>query len=77
MHEFIQGPFGAVHFVSAILAMIVGALVLSQPKGTVNHKRLGYIYFSSMLVLNLSAIPITNMTGSVGFFHLFVVLVYQ
>ena len=73
MHEFIQGPFGAVHFVSAILAMIVGALVLSQPKGTVNHKRLGYIYFSSMLALNLSAIPITNMTGSVGLFHLFVV----
>ena len=74
MHEFIQGPLGAVHFISAIVALIFGAIVLSKPKGTAKHRRLGYIYFASMLALNLSAIPITNMTGSIGLFHLFVVM---
>ena len=74
MHEFIQGPLGAVHFISAIVALIFGAIVLSKPKGTAKHRRLGYIYFASMLALNLSAIPITNMTGSIGLFHLFVVI---
>ena len=74
MHEFIQGPLGAVHLISAIVALIFGAIVLSKPKGTAKHRRLGYIYFASMLALNLSAIPITNMTGSIGLFHLFVVI---
>ena len=72
--EFIQGPLGAFHFASAIVALIFGAIVLSNPKGTAKHKRLGYIYFASMLALNVSAIPITNMTGSIGLFHLFVVM---
>lgn len=74
VNEFIQGPLGAFHFASAIVALIFGAIVLSSPKGTAKHKRLGYVYFASMLVLNLSAIPITNMTGSIGLFHLFVVM---
>ena len=74
MNEFIQGPLGVVHFASAIVALIFGAIVLSNPKGTAKHKRLGYIYFASMLALNLSAIPITNMTGSIGLFHLFVAM---
>jgi len=74
MHEFIPGPLGAVHLISAIVALIFGAIVLSKPKGTAQHRRLGYIYFASMLALNLSAIPITNMTGSIGLFHLFVVI---
>ena len=72
--EFIQGPLGAFLFASAIVALIFGAIVQSNPKGTAKHKRLGYIYFASMLALNLSAIPITNMTGSIGLFHLFVVI---
>ena len=74
VNEFIQGPLGAFHFASAIVALIFGAIVLSNPKGTAKHKRLGYIYFASMLALNVSAIPITNMTGSIGLFHLFVVM---
>ena len=74
INEFVQGPLGAFHFASAIVALICGAIVLSNPKGTAKHKRLGYIYFASMLALNLSAIPITNMTGSIGLFHLFVVM---
>ena len=74
VNEFIQGPLGAFHFANAIVTLIFGAIVLANPKGTAKHKRLGYIYFASMLALNLSAIPITNMTGSIGLFHLFVVM---
>ena len=30
--------------------------------------------FACMQLLNLSAIPITNMTGSIGLFHVFVAI---
>jgi len=51
--------------------MVFGALVLKNRKGIKLHKKLGYVYIASMLVLNFSAIAITNMSGSVGVFHLF------
>ncbi|WP_028115116.1 DUF2306 domain-containing protein [Ferrimonas senticii] len=74
MDEFINGPLGAFHVVSAIIALVIGAVVLASKKGTNKHKKLGYVYFFSMLVLNLSAIPITSMSGSIGLFHIFILL---
>ena len=61
VNEFIQGPLGVFHFASAIVALMYGAILLSNLKGTAKHKCLGYIYFASMLALNLSAIPITSL----------------
>lgn len=74
MQEFIQEPLGWIHTAAALLAMCVGAWLLSKPKGTREHRYLGHVFFVSMLLLNLSAIPITNMTGSVGLFHVFVAI---
>lgn len=72
MNDFINGPIGLLHFLSASFALITGLIVLMSDKGTRLHKTLGYVYFFSMLALNISAIPITNMTGSIGVFHIFV-----
>ena len=74
MQEFIQEPLGFIHTAAALLAMFVGAWILWKPKGTRAHRYLGYVYFASMLLLNLSAIPITNMTGSIGLFHVYVAI---
>ena len=74
MDEFVNGQLGLIHFASAIIAMLSGMIVLSSPKGTSLHKKIGYLYFISMLVLNISAIPITNMSGSIGIFHIFILL---
>lgn len=72
MGEFIDGELGLLHFTSAVLAMLSGAIVLASTKGTNLHKKVGYVYFVSMLVLNITAIPITNMSGSIGVFHIFI-----
>ena len=74
MNEFINGPLGALHTLSATIALIVGLIVLLSKKGTGEHKKLGYIYVLSMLILNISAIPITNMSGSIGLFHVFILI---
>ncbi|WP_018982621.1 DUF2306 domain-containing protein [Salinimonas chungwhensis] len=74
MEAFIHGPTGAVHTIFASAALLLGAFVLFKPKGTKQHRIYGYLYVVSMLLLNITAIPITNMTGSIGFFHVFIVI---
>jgi len=39
--------------VSSSLALIVGAMVLFQPKGTPKHKKTGVLYFWLMIVANV------------------------
>ena len=59
---------GLFHTVTALIAIIFGTLVFFRPKGTHQHKRLGYIYVVSMLFLNLSAFGIYNF-GGLSLFH--------
>lgn len=68
----INGWLGAVHFAFSILALISGGIVLLTKKGTSNHKLIGYTYVVSMILLNLTAIPITNLFGGIGPFHVFI-----
>ncbi|BCE03729.1 DUF2306 domain-containing protein [Marinicellulosiphila megalodicopiae] len=44
------------HVVCALVALLSGALVLLINKGTAKHKMVGYAYFSSMLLMNVSAL---------------------
>ena len=74
MDNFINEPIGAIHTFAAVVALITGAIVLALTKGDVRHKTLGYTYIVSMLVVNITAIPITNMSGNFGLFHLFILL---
>ncbi len=62
-------PIGIMHLASAILAMGAGTLVIVIDKGTVLHKRLGYLYFYSMLYMNGSALLIFRLTGEFNGFH--------
>ena len=70
-----------VHLVTAVAAFVLGGVQLLAPKGTVPHKLLGWIWFSLMTIVAVSAIFIRNFEGSFmptlfGFspIHLFVVL---
>lgn len=74
MNEFIHGPLGLIHTIFAVVALITGLIVLLKTKGTKTHKQLGYVYGVSMILLNLTAIPITNMSGGIGLFHVFIVV---
>ncbi|MGF1688015.1 DUF2306 domain-containing protein [Photobacterium japonica] len=74
MDFFYQSPLGAIHSLCALIAFISGFIVLRNTKGTLFHKKIGYVYGISMILLNLSAIPITNLFNGMGFFHLFILM---
>lgn len=60
---------GLVHLASAFVAVASGTYVLFATKGTVFHKRWGYLYSASMLVLNGTALSIYQLFGHWGPFH--------
>ncbi len=57
------------HIINAILAMLFGAMIFLNIKGTRWHKILGYGYVISMAVLNISAMFIYKLFGHFGPFH--------
>lgn len=61
---------GRIHLASAIVALVAGAWVVLRPKGTAIHRRMGWVYAASMLILNITALLIYRLTGSFGPFHI-------
>ncbi len=66
----IHSNMGLFHTIIALIAMITGLVVVFNMKGTQFHKRIGYIYVISMLLLNISSFFIINF-GSFSLFHFF------
>lgn len=64
---------GWFHFVFAIISMITGLIVIFNKKGTNFHKKIGYTYVLSMLLLNLSSFFIVNFKGF-SIFHFFAIV---
>ncbi|WP_420388304.1 DUF2306 domain-containing protein [Roseivirga sp.] len=70
----VHSIMGLFHLAMALLAMIIGPVVLWFPKGTRLHKRLGYFYVLSMFLLNASAFMIYSLQGRPSIFHLFALI---
>ena len=64
-----MNDLGWVHLTSAVMALASGAAVLLRRKGSRAHRRMGWVYVGSMLVLNATALMIYRLTGSFGPFH--------
>ena len=62
-----------VSFYTSVTALITGTVVLLNVKGTIFHKRVGYVYVSSMLILNLSSFFIISF-GGFSLFHFFAIV---
>lgn len=61
---------GMTHFISAMLALTLGAIVLLlRPKGGRRHRQLGWAYVVAMLALNATALMIYRLFGGFGPFH--------
>jgi uncharacterized membrane protein len=60
---------GWLHMTFALVALLLGVLVLVRRKGTSTHRIAGYGYVSSMLALNASALSLYHLTGHFGPFH--------
>ncbi len=71
MYNFVNTSLGWFHLITSILAMLAGAYVLLEPKGTQRHIRVGYVYVVSMILVCGSALGIYNLTGRFGLFHVF------
>ncbi|PQJ79277.1 DUF2306 domain-containing protein [Polaribacter porphyrae] len=66
----INSSIGLIHTIFAILSMVFGTMVLLNKKGTKKHKRVGYYYVISMLIVNVTAFMIYNF-GRISMFHFF------
>lgn len=60
---------GQLHLATALLALAAGAWVVLRPKGTIVHRRVGWVYAVSMLIMNGTALLIYRLTGRFGPFH--------
>ncbi len=65
---------GLIHLIFSIIALITGTLVLLKTKGTIAHKRIGYVYAVSMLGLIITAFMIYHLYGKFGIFHWLAIL---
>ncbi len=61
---------GTVHLGAALLSVAAGAFVLLRPKAGALHRRSGYVYASAMTLMNLTALSLYRLTGTVNFFHI-------
>lgn len=57
------------HIGFAVVAILTGCIVLLRVKGTRVHRRLGFLYFASMVILNVSSFFIFSLTGEASPFH--------
>ena len=69
MEHTLQHPLGLAHLVTALLAILIGTLVIFTKKGTLRHKWIGRSYVVLMLAVNLSAFLIYELFGGFGLFH--------
>ena len=60
------------HALAAIVAILLGAIQLLSPKGTMIHKALGYVWVLLMLVVSVSSLFIheINMWGKYSPIHI-------
>jgi len=73
LDSIIHSKIGWLHTITAISAMVFGLLVVFKKKGTKLHKKLGYAYLVSMMLLNCTSFFIVNFRGF-SIFHGFAIL---
>lgn len=69
MQHTLQHPVGLLHLLIALLAIVIGALVVLSRKGTRKHRWLGRAYVVAMIGVNLTAFLIYELYGGFGLFH--------
>jgi uncharacterized membrane protein len=75
---FLRAPLTIqVHAGAAIAALVLGAVQLVAPKGTIPHRTLGYVWAILMVTVATTAIFIRQINpGGFSFIHIFVPLTF-
>jgi hypothetical protein len=69
MEQLVGDTYGLIHLITSIVALVTGLMVLLMKKGTIPHKRIGYMYVGSMGVLLLTSLMIYRLFNGWGVFH--------
>ncbi len=64
-----SGSIGLIHLIVSISALIFGTSVLVMRKGTETHRKVGYLYAISMVLVIATAFMIYRLFGTFGVFH--------
>ncbi|HEX8679380.1 MAG TPA: DUF2306 domain-containing protein [Chthoniobacterales bacterium] len=64
-----QNPIAHAHIIAAVAALLLGAVVFLNRKGTRLHVQMGIGYVVSMLIMNVTALGIYRLTGNLNPFH--------
>jgi uncharacterized membrane protein len=65
----VSGEIGLIHLIVSVFALVFGTWVLAARKGTRRHRRIGYAYAVSMILLLGTAFMIYHLFGRFGVFH--------
>jgi uncharacterized membrane protein len=69
MNTLVGDTTGLIHLISGLFALVFGGGVLILKKGTIIHKRVGYLYVFSMAIMIISSFGIYRLFGKFGLFH--------
>ena len=65
----VSNQIGLIHLIVSIFALVFGTWVLAVRKGTQTHRKVGYLYTISMVLLIATALMIYRLFGTFGVFH--------
>lgn len=65
---------GWVHLIASILALLTGTYTIMTKKATGIHKKIGYVYATSMFVVIITSFMIYRLFNGFGIFHGFAIL---
>lgn len=68
-NNFITSPIGFIHFISSMIALLLGTIILFDSKGTKRHRLIGRLYGITMLIVLITAFSTYNLFGKWGIFH--------
>ncbi len=70
----VHSVVGGVHFIMALIALVLGPIIFLRGKGTKFHRQAGYVFVLCMLTVNTTALTSYDFTGRPNLFHFFAVL---
>lgn len=68
--NWVHSPIGGIHVISSVIGLFTGAFILLTKKGTNIHRKTGYVFAVSLLLVNISALFIYDFNdGNISVFH--------
>jgi uncharacterized membrane protein len=75
LSNWIHSVAGAFHVIMAFVGLLTGAYLLLAHKGTIIHKKIGYLFTIALITVNISALFIYDFNhGKASIFHYLIIV---